>query len=121
MLIIIIFFYVTKPLFTGRNGRPAAGAHLPQFNRRLLEHHPKSGGRRHKVNHRQTRIVQDGHVGRRVPSVRAEHLRRHTVHPVVVGGRHGRRHLWVRNRVYLLLCGKHMQYNNTVYSDYNAR
>lgn len=96
----------TRPIFTGRDGGPAAGGHLPQLDRRLLEHHPEHGGRRQQVDYHQRGIVQDGHAGRRLPAVRAEHLRRHSIYPAVVGGRHGGSHLRLRNRVHLLLRGK---------------
>lgn len=92
--------------FTGRNGGPAKSGHVPQLNRRLLKYHTEHGRRRHQVDHHQCFAVQDGYACRRVLTVRAKHLRRYIVHPAVVGGRNGRRYLWVRNRVHLLLCGK---------------
>lgn len=93
-------------LIAGRNGWPAASAHFPQLDRWLLEHHPKFGGFWHQVNHCQTRIFQDGHACRRLPALRTEHLRSHLVHSTIVGCRHGRSHLRVRNRIHLLLRGK---------------
>lgn len=96
----------TRPIFTGRNGGPAAGGHLPQLDRRLLEHYPEHGGRRQQVDYHQRGIVQDGHARRSLPAVRAEHLWRHSIYPAVVGGRHGGRHLRLRNCVHLLLRGK---------------
>lgn len=98
--------FVTHCVFSGRNGGPTSGGHVSQLDRRLLEHDPEHGGRGLQVDHRQRVVVPDGHAGRRVLAVRAEHLRRHTVHPTVVGGRHGRRYLRFRNRVHLLLRGK---------------
>lgn len=90
--------------FAGRNGGPASDIDTNQFTSQLFEYNSSSTGRSRCKTAGGRR--PNGHPGRRLFTMCSKYFWCNLIYTSNMGRRNCRRHLWIFNCSFVLLCGK---------------